>query len=63
MFFFCSSILLASSTKQPLKEALWPMVRQQSRCLLPPAVSIFSQVSYDRFLVGQAFMRCFKTCL
>jgi hypothetical protein len=39
------------------------MVRQQSRCLLPPAVSIFSQVSYDRFLVGQAFMRCFKTCL
>jgi hypothetical protein len=31
--------------------------------LLPPAISIFFQVSYDRFLVGQAFMRGFKTRL
>jgi hypothetical protein len=39
------------------------MIGKESCCLLPPAVSIFSQVSYDRFLVGQAFMRCFKACL
>ena len=39
------------------------MIDKESCCLLPPAVSILSQVSYDRFLVGQAFMRRFKTCL
>ena len=54
----------ALATEQACEQSFCgSLIGKQSCCLLAPPISIFSQVSYDYLLVGQAFMRCFKTRL
>ncbi|EIE48601.1 hypothetical protein C357_23150 [Citreicella sp. 357] len=42
---------------------MWAFVVQKRCCLLPPFVSIFSQVSDYRLFVSQALLGSFKTSL